>query len=131
MSSRQSVWWLTFSVLYSMSGRRHLANTLIGVRGWPCPAAPSRLRLAKLDALDTSEIGSGVSLPWIGGGSEDDVDADPKLLLKEADPVELREALSTEVVRLRREVDRRRDGSTLLLLWQCFSISVTSLTSSL
>ena len=50
-------------------------------------------------------------------------DADPKLLLKEADPVELREALSAEVARLRREVDRRRAGSTLLLLWQCFNIA--------
>ena len=36
--------------------------------------------------------------------------------------MELSEALSTEVARLRREVDRRRDGSTLLLLWQCFSM---------
>ena len=44
--------------------------------------------------------------------------------MKEADPVELREALSAaEVARLRREVDRRRAGSTLLLLWQCFNIA--------
>ena len=54
---------------------------------------------------------------------EEEDEADPKLLLKEADPVELREALSAEVAILRREVDRRRAGSTLLLLWQCFNIA--------
>ena len=93
----------------------------------------SRLRLAKLDALETSEMGSGVAepnslpttlplLPEEEEEEEEELDDEPKLLLKEAEPVELSEALSTEVARLRREVDRRRDGSTLLLLWQCFSM---------
>ena len=122
ISSLAVVVWHTLRVLYSMSGLRQLANTLMGVLG-PDPA-----RLEKLEARDEREIGSGENRLNISGLKlqlREDSD-----VLESDDPQEL----GTVRVELREAVSGLLPHFLCSLmdeLWQCFNMFVSFCIESL